>query len=318
MRVVSLKLSAVLVLTLVASAANAQATRTWVSGVGDDANPCSRTAPCKTFAGAISKTAAGGEISVLDPGGFGTVTIAKALTINGEASLGGVLNSYVDGVVVAAGSSDVVVLKHLSINGSGTGLSGVRYISAGQVIVEDSFITGETVNGIVVASTGNANLVVRNTNLNGGAAGIMVNPTSSPVNVSLSKVSITGFANGVYAQSGNVDISDSVVTQNSGTGLLASGGTITALNDLLTGNGTAVQASGSGIANIDKSTISGNGVAIQAQTGSTIRISNNSIYNNMTGVTCGGTVVSAGDNRKGSNVGGSAAVCAPTATISLQ
>src|SRR5438477_3797204 len=47
----------------------AQATRTWVSGVGDDVNPCSRTAPCKTFAGAISKTAGGGEIDVLDPGG---------------------------------------------------------------------------------------------------------------------------------------------------------------------------------------------------------------------------------------------------------
>jgi hypothetical protein len=63
--------------------AQAQATRTWVSGVGDDANPCSRTAPCKTFAGAISKTAPCGEISVLDPGGFGAVTITKSITING-------------------------------------------------------------------------------------------------------------------------------------------------------------------------------------------------------------------------------------------
>src|SRR5262245_48964588 len=68
------------------SAAYAQATRTWVSGVGDDVNPCSRTAPCKTFAGAISKTAAGGEISVLDPGGFGGVTITKSITINGEGT----------------------------------------------------------------------------------------------------------------------------------------------------------------------------------------------------------------------------------------
>jgi len=68
----------------IATSAQAQATRTWVSGVGDDANPCSRTAPCKTFAGAISKTAAGGEISVLDPGGFGAVTITKSITINGD------------------------------------------------------------------------------------------------------------------------------------------------------------------------------------------------------------------------------------------
>src|ERR1700720_1556194 len=63
--------------------AHAQATRTWVSGVGDDANPCSRTAPCMTFAGAITKTAAGGEIDALDPGGFGAVTITKSITIDG-------------------------------------------------------------------------------------------------------------------------------------------------------------------------------------------------------------------------------------------
>src|SRR5436305_1116629 len=68
----------------VPSAAFGQATRTWVSGVGDDANPCSRTAPCKTFAAAISKTAAGGEINCLDPGGFGGATISKQLDIKGN------------------------------------------------------------------------------------------------------------------------------------------------------------------------------------------------------------------------------------------
>src|SRR6201991_3337060 len=81
-----------------ASLAHAQATRTWVSGVGDDANPCSRTAPCKTFAGAISKTAAGGEINCLDPGGFGTVTITKSMTIDCSATLGSILASGTNGV----------------------------------------------------------------------------------------------------------------------------------------------------------------------------------------------------------------------------
>src|SRR5688572_8361721 len=80
---------AVVVFTLAfASLTQAQATRTWVSGVGDDVNPCSRTAPCKTFAGAISKTAKDGEISVLDPGGFGTVTITKSITLNGTHGQG--------------------------------------------------------------------------------------------------------------------------------------------------------------------------------------------------------------------------------------
>src|SRR3954451_11219280 len=87
----------------------AQATRTWVSGVGDDVNPCSRTAPCKTFAGSISKTAAGGEIDCLDPGGFGAVTITKAITIDCSGTFGSILASGTNGIIVNAGVNDVVV-----------------------------------------------------------------------------------------------------------------------------------------------------------------------------------------------------------------
>ena len=72
------------------STAQAQASRIWVSGVGDDANPCSRTAPCTTFAGAISKTAANGIINCLDPGGFGEVTITKSITIDCTLTVAGV------------------------------------------------------------------------------------------------------------------------------------------------------------------------------------------------------------------------------------
>src|SRR3954463_10889790 len=99
----SLKAFAFLALTFAfASATQAQATRTWVSGVGDDVNPCSRTAPCKTFAGAISKTAKDGEISVLDPGGYGTVTITKSIYINGThgAGYGSILNALTTGVII--------------------------------------------------------------------------------------------------------------------------------------------------------------------------------------------------------------------------
>src|SRR5712671_2311110 len=105
---------------------SAQASRTWVSGVGDDANPCSRTAPCKTFAGAISKTAAGGEIDALDPAGFGAVTITKAITIDGGGGqVASVLVSGTNGIVVAAGAADVVTLRNLRFNGIGTGLNGI-------------------------------------------------------------------------------------------------------------------------------------------------------------------------------------------------
>src|SRR5215510_14010461 len=100
--------------------ANAQATRTWVSGVGDDVNPCSRTAPCKTFAGAISKTAPGGEINCLDPGGFGAVTITKAITFDCAGTQGSILSSGVQGIVIIAGANDVVNIRNLEVNGAGT------------------------------------------------------------------------------------------------------------------------------------------------------------------------------------------------------
>src|SRR3982750_4020467 len=111
--------------------AHAQATRTWVSGVGDDANPCSRTAPCKTFAGAISKTAIAGEIDCLDPGGFGTVTITKSITIDcGPYTMGGVLSSLTNGFLVN-GAGAVVTLRGITIdNASSTAGDGVRILQA--------------------------------------------------------------------------------------------------------------------------------------------------------------------------------------------
>src|SRR5881628_2518114 len=110
-------LSVALLILAAVAPAHAQATRTWVSGVGDDLNPCSRTAPCKTFAGAISKTAAGGEISALDPGGFGAVSINKSITISGDGTLAGILATLgSNGVTVNAGANDVVILRSLSIN----------------------------------------------------------------------------------------------------------------------------------------------------------------------------------------------------------
>src|ERR1700720_4282523 len=104
--------------------AQAQASRTWVSGVGDDANPCSRTAPCKTFAGAISKTAAAGEINCLDPGGFGTLTITKSITIDCTETPGAVLASGVNGFNIQAAATDVITLRGLDIDGTGITLGG--------------------------------------------------------------------------------------------------------------------------------------------------------------------------------------------------
>ncbi|HKR24582.1 MAG TPA: hypothetical protein VJS15_04940, partial [Allosphingosinicella sp.] len=114
-----------------AAPASSQATRTWVSGVGNDANPCSRTAPCKTFAGAITKTATNGEINCLDPGGFGGVTITKGLSIVCGYTEGGVLSAGagVNGIVVNAPATSHVYLSGLDRHGAGSAQNGVRLIA---------------------------------------------------------------------------------------------------------------------------------------------------------------------------------------------
>src|SRR5689334_16393353 len=150
-----------------AAPAQAQATRTWVSGVGDDANPCSRTAPCKTFAGAISKTAAGGEISVLDPGGFGAVTITKAITLNGDGTLASILVSGTNAIIINAGASDTVIIRNLSFEGMNTGLAAVRVLAAGKVVVENCAIYGFAGNSLEVNSSTATSMDVRNTSITG-------------------------------------------------------------------------------------------------------------------------------------------------------
>ena len=140
-----------------------------MSGVGDDANPCSRTAPCKTFAGAISKTAPGGEIDALDPGGFGAVTITKAITIDGGGGqVASVLVAGTNGINVAAGATDVVTLRNIQLQGLGpsgnAGLNGINYTSGLGLIVEHCNISGFAQNGINVATTGgSANMTVHDT-----------------------------------------------------------------------------------------------------------------------------------------------------------
>jgi hypothetical protein len=154
--------AAALALWLPSTPALAQATRTWVSGVGDDANPCSRTAPCKTFAGAISKTAAGGEINCLDPGGFGALTITKAITIIcGETGEAGVLVSGTPGFTVAAGPTDKVILEGLDIYGLGTGTNGVNFVSGLVLIINKCKISYFASNGVNVnSSTAGARAVI--------------------------------------------------------------------------------------------------------------------------------------------------------------
>lgn len=237
-----------------ASFANAQATRTWVSGVGDDANPCSRTAPCKTFAGAISKTASGGEISVLDPGGFGAVTITKPITLNGEATLGSILVSGTNGIVISAPSTAIVKLIHLKINGTSQstspGISGISFTSGKQLLVEDSKIY-DFGTSCITANGAGLQVNVTNSTLSNCGSGLVVQGGAHAVihNTDITNNATAGVVAGqTGVGAGGVIEVDSCHMSFNGTGALGGlNGFINLANNLIAFNTLGVNANGGGI-----------------------------------------------------------------------
>jgi len=252
-----------------------QATRTWVSGVGDDANPCSRTAPCKTFAGAISKTATGGEISVLDPGGFGAVTITKSITLNGTGTLAGILASLVNGIIVNGAGTSTVILRDISINGATNGLNGIRFLAGATLMVDHCWIYGFTQNGIDVAVGAVSNLKVINTVFeNIGQDGMHLNSTGGQVNAMINNTEIMNCAGDGIEAASNVR------------------GAVSNSRIFLDGNGIRTTGTNS-LFNLDDLFIDQVGIALQASNTSAIRISDSIIAQNATGISLnGGTIES--------------------------
>ena len=286
----------VLALMLMATSMFAQATRTWVSGVGDDVNPCSRTAPCKTYAGAISKTATGGIIDALDPGGYGTLTITKAITVEGTGTLASTLNSSVNGFVIniAAGPTNRhVVLRNLSVDGAGTtlGVDGVRFLSGDSLILENVEIKTQSSDGIEFAPNSLARLVVTNCRIsNAGVNGILVKPTgvSGVARVSIHNSTIAKNVTGVRADDGtNVSIVRSSVVNNTGDGVVAAaplgGGSVIIVEDSEishnAGNGLRT-LNGAAVLRVANSLISGNGVGTLNTAGELCSFGNNRISGN--------------------------------------
>jgi hypothetical protein len=241
---------------LMPAAAQAQATRTWVSGVGDDVNPCSRTAPCKTFAGAISKTAASGEINALDPGGFGAVTITKAITIDGGPFTAGVLTNAANGINVSAGVGDEVVLRDLDIDGLCTATAGIRFNSGKRLLVENTTIRAFSAWAInMTPSTANATVVIDDVETSQCGDGIIggglnAEPSAPAVDVLVRDSRISGTTTAVRAASGaHVRLTGTTIFGNDfglvtvGTGVIDSCG-----DNQVFGNGTAA-APTNGIAN---------------------------------------------------------------------
>jgi hypothetical protein len=271
-KVLCYALTLLFVLVTGASLAHAQATRTWVSGVGDDANPCSRTAPCKTFAGAISKTAANGEINVLDPGGFGGVTITKSITISSEGFEAGVLVSGTNAIIINALATDTVVLRGLDFEGLGTGLNGIRVLGGLQSLhVEKCTINnfrGSNGSGISIAPTvaGTVQVFIKDTivrrNGQGTGGGILVSPGAGvTVKASLDNVRMENNIFGLkLLGASNASVNNSVAAGNSAAGFsAAASGTIMAIErSVSTHNLTGVSCVAGANARIGNTSISDN------------------------------------------------------------
>ena len=283
-----------MVLTVVASATYAQATRTWVSGVGDDVNPCSRTAPCKTWAGAISKTAAGGIIDALDPGGFGALTITKPMTLEGNGTLASTLSSGTNGIIVniTSGTGRNVVLRNILIDGSGVtlGVNGIRFIAGDSLLVEDCYIKTYSAAGIDFENdTGTGQLIVRHTSISQTAQGVLVKPqaAATAARATIHDCIITTNAVGVRAEDkANVNIYESRVSGNFGDGVVsfaagATGTVVIVANSQVAGNtGAGLKTSGgASFIRVSATTITGNGLGLDHSAGGTLETYQNNVLN---------------------------------------
>lgn len=277
-----------------AGVANAQATRTWVSGVGDDANPCSRTAPCKTFAGAISKTATAGEISVLDPGGYGAVTITKSITLQTDGQLASILHGGSSGIVINCGTC-TVGLRNIRLNGAGgvLGLSAIRVLAASKVTLEDVVIETTSNHGLDIATAAATTVSLlrttfRNVGSSAGQAAVRIAPSASSVVFSANESQIEALQQGILVTgAAELFLRDVTINGGAGDGI--------ALLPTAPSPGPVISVL------IENSRITDfNAAGINASGGNTVvRIGNSTISGNATGVTTmnNASVLSYGNNR---------------------
>jgi hypothetical protein len=273
-----------------AATLNAQATRTWVSGVGDDVNPCSRTAPCKTFAGAISKTAEGGEIDPLDPGGYGTLTINKAITIDGGTgggwasvlNTGGIAGFNVNITTGTHVNDAVVILRNITVNGASqspsvAGLHGVNFIKGANLIVENCVFENQSTTGITETLATSGVLRVNDCFFDNTNIGITVTTSAGTSAAHLDHCRFNALAGGVKTTSNAfVTIRDCFFAQTT------------------SANGGVLASTGCQI-NVTNSTFSRNNIGANMG-GGIIRLSNNDFYDNASAIS-GGTAESANNNR---------------------
>ena len=302
MRPQRLTLSLVFSLVAISPAANAQVIRTWVSGTGDDASEnCSRTAPCRTFAGASGKTLDGGEINILDGFGFGPLSITnRSLSVVASGHTGSIVASALTALIVSnsSGFPVNVTLRGLELNGVASGVAGIRVTGSSPVNlhIENGNIF-RFANGINVLSNAAVSISVVNSRITDCLAsgnGINTDAASGPVQISLIGSEIHNCNTGInLAGTAKINVKNSDLSQNT-TGVNVASASATALLD----------------SNIISFCTTAVNVAIS---GGIVRLTNTTISDNATGLATvpGGSLISFGNNRiKANTVNG-----APTAIL---
>jgi hypothetical protein len=277
---------ALLFVALCACATFGQAQRTFVSGSGSDSNPCSRTAPCRTFDQAISQTNAGGEVTVLDSAGYGAFTINKSISVISPPGVyAGISVFSGTGITVNAGSTDIVTVRGLSLNNQGGG-GGVSCNAVGTLRVESCVVRGFTQStGIDFA--GGSSVVVKDTVISDCYTGLSVTAQmGASLHATLEHLTV--------ARSINVAID-----------VFSSGSTQATIRDSdLSGNhiGVEVEASGARAAarlDVERCLITGGATGVIAGFSSaSVSISNCVITRNTNGFATisGGTMYTRGNN----------------------
>jgi hypothetical protein len=292
-KIASLSIAAALIACgLSAAPAHALANRTSVSGKGTDSGTCGRAAPCRTFAFALTQTAAGGEIDVLDPAGYGAMTITKAISIvNDGVGVAGIQVGSGNGVTINAGASDSVHLRGLTIEGLRSEANGIEFTTGGNLEIENCVVRDFLFRGIAIAPSTSSSFSVSNTIASNNDVGIFVQPTGSAVVTGvLSKVTANdNFLDGIDVNSEvttgaslNVTIVDSVASNNGFAGIqVVSANTAVMLRNVVASNNTiGLEAGDHAILRVAHSVVTGNLAGVETNSGTIQSYGDNDIDGN--------------------------------------
>ena len=271
-----------------ASIAQAQVPQTFVSAQqGNDANPCTVAAPCRTFTQALTQVQAGGVVTALDSGDYEPFDVRQSVTVQAAPGVyAGITNSLASAVSVGAGANDVVVLRGLTFIGTGG--------QQGQAV---GFGSGKAVH-------------VENCVIDGYSNGIQSNSSTSSAQLFVSDTTVRNCFYGIAINAGKATVEHSRVLKNIAGGLLAAAGTkVTVRDSVASGNGYGfrVFAGPAGSVtemNIEDCFASDNGTGIRAESASglttLIRVANTTVTGNSTGIMVAGpgsnSIISRGDN----------------------